>query len=59
MVICLEQGANDLYTVQPMPLPPHRLLLQTGLTSLVPVYQVVLEKRLSRQPIFTTNCNLC
>jgi len=28
MVVCLEWGAIDLYTVQPMPLPPHRLLLQ-------------------------------
>jgi len=26
MVICLEQGANDLYVVQLMPLPPHHLL---------------------------------
>jgi len=28
MVICLEWGANDLYLVQLMPLPPHHLLLQ-------------------------------
>ena len=28
MVICLERGANDLYMVQLMPLPPHHLLLQ-------------------------------
>jgi len=28
MVICLEQGANDLHMVQLMPLPPHRVLLQ-------------------------------
>ena len=28
MVICLEQGANDLHMVQLMPLPPHHLLLQ-------------------------------
>ena len=27
MVIFLEQGANDLHTVQLMPLPPHHLLL--------------------------------
>jgi len=26
MVICLEQGANDWYMVQLMPLPPHHLL---------------------------------
>jgi len=28
MVICLEQGANDLHMVCLMPLPPHHLLLQ-------------------------------
>jgi len=28
MVICLEQGANDLHMVQLMPLPPRHLLLQ-------------------------------
>jgi len=28
MVICLEQGANDLHMVQLMPLSPHHLLLQ-------------------------------
>ena len=27
MVVCLEQGANDLHIVQLMPLPPHHLLL--------------------------------
>jgi len=27
VVICLEQGANDLRMVQLMPLPPYRLLL--------------------------------
>ena len=27
MVICLEQGVNDLHMVQLMPLPPHHLLL--------------------------------
>jgi len=27
MVICLEQGANDLHMAQLMPLPPHHLLL--------------------------------
>jgi len=27
MVICLEQGANDLHIVQQMPLPSHHLLL--------------------------------
>jgi len=29
LVICLEQGANDLHMVQLMPLPPHHLLLQS------------------------------
>ena len=28
VVVCLEQGANDLHMVQLMPLPPHHLLLQ-------------------------------
>jgi len=28
MVICLEQGTNDLHIIQLMPLPPHHLLLQ-------------------------------
>jgi len=28
VVICLEQGANDLHMVQLMPLLPHHLLLQ-------------------------------
>jgi len=28
VVICLERGANDLHTVQLMPLPPRPLLLQ-------------------------------
>ena len=27
MVICLEQGTNDLHMVQLMPLPPHHLQL--------------------------------
>jgi len=27
MVICVQQGANVLYMVQLMPLPPHHLLL--------------------------------
>ena len=27
MVIYLERGANDLHTVQLMPVPPHHLLL--------------------------------
>jgi len=28
VVICLQQGANDLHMVQLMPLPPHHLSLQ-------------------------------
>jgi len=31
MVICLEQGANDLHMVQLMSLPPHHLLLHEDL----------------------------
>jgi len=27
VVICLQQGANDLHTVQLMPLPPHHSVL--------------------------------
>ena len=42
MVICLEQGANDLHMVQLMSLPPRRLLLQQKKTEwftfLVPAY---------------------
>jgi len=40
MVICLEQGANDLHMVQLMPLPPHHLFIeiQVGFTSVVPAY---------------------
>ena len=38
MVICLEQGAKDLHTVQPMPLPPHHLLLLLQLLLLKPFY---------------------
>ena len=41
MVICLEQGANDLHMVQLMPLPLHRLLLQQNpewFILLVPAY---------------------
>ena len=42
MVICLELGANDLYVVQLMWLPPHHLLhikIQIVLTFLVLAYQ--------------------
>ena len=41
MVICLEQGANDLHIVQLMPLVPHHLLLikiQNDLNFLVQAY---------------------
>jgi len=31
VVICLERGANDLYMVQLMPLPPNHLLLHQNL----------------------------
>jgi len=40
MVVCLEQGANDLHMVQLMPLPPHHLFkIQIGLTFLLPSYR--------------------
>jgi len=48
MVICLEQGANDLHMVQLMPLPPHHLLLQLNpewFTFLVPAYPGLPGKR--------------
>ena len=41
MVICLEQGANDLHMVQLMPLPLHHLWLQQNpewVILLVPAY---------------------
>jgi len=41
MVICLKRGANELYMVQLMPLPPHHLLLLQNpewFTFLVPAY---------------------
>ena len=41
VVICLERGANDLYMVQLMPLPPRHLLFQQNpewLIFLVPAY---------------------
>ena len=48
MIICLDQGANDLYMVQLMPLPPHRLCfskIQNGLSFGYQLIQVVLAKR--------------
>ena len=48
MVICLEQGANDLHIVQLMPLPPRHLLLQQNpewLILLVPAYQGCSRKK--------------
>jgi len=41
VVICLQQGANDLHMVQLMPLPPHHLSIQYNpewFTFLVPAY---------------------
>jgi len=41
MVICLEQGANDLHMVQLMPLPSRHFLLQYNpewFTFLMPAY---------------------
>jgi len=45
VVICLERGANDLYMVQLMSLPPHHLFIkfQIGLTFVVLLTQVVLN----------------
>jgi len=37
---CLQRGVNDLHMVQLMPLLPHHLLLQIGLTFLLPAYTV-------------------
>ena len=47
MVICLEQGANDLHTVQLMLLPFHHLCfskIQNGLSIWYWLTQVVLDK---------------
>jgi len=44
VVICLEQGGNDLHMVQLLALPPHHLFLQNGLSFLCRLTQVVLEK---------------
>ena len=47
MVICLERGANDLYMVQLMPLPPRHLCfsrIQNGISVWYPLTQVVLEE---------------
>ena len=41
MVICLDQGADDLHIVQLMPLPPRHpcfIKIQIGLTFLVMAY---------------------
>jgi len=41
MVICLDQGANDLHMVQLMPLPPIIscfIKIQIGLTFVLPAY---------------------
>jgi len=49
MVICLEQGANDLHMVQLMSLLPHHLLLHRNPEWFEPFWcqltHVVLEKR--------------
>ena len=47
MIICLQQGANDLHMVQLMPLPPHHVCLgkiQHGLSFWCWLTQAVLEK---------------
>jgi len=38
MVICLEQGVNDLHTVQHKPLPPHKWLLNGYLFDCLSTY---------------------
>jgi len=52
MVICLEQGANDLHMVQLMPLPPPIIScsskVQNGLRFWCWLTQVVLEKAIKR-----------
>jgi len=73
VVICLEQGANDLHMVQLIPLPPGHLLLQQNperFVLLVP-NQVVLEKMLLHgcmcihvlvpniQILLTSNVDVC
>jgi len=48
VVICLKQGANDSHMVQLVSLPPViscLIKIQIGLTILVPLAQVVVEKR--------------
>jgi len=48
MVICLEQGANNLHMVQLMPVPPIISCLfkiQIGLFFLVPAYAGCLGKK--------------
>jgi len=47
VVICLEQGVNDLHTVQLMPLLPHHLSfskIQSGLSSWYRPNRVVRDK---------------
>jgi len=38
IIICLEQGSDDLHMVQLMPLPPCLIKIQIGLKFLVPAY---------------------
>ena len=47
VVICLERGANDLYVVQIMTLPPYHLFIeiQIGSAFLVPAYPVCVGKK--------------
>jgi len=45
MVICLQQGANDLHMVQLMPLPPRHLLLIKMQNIWCQFTKLVLEKR--------------
>jgi len=54
MVVCQEQGANDLHIVQRMPLPPHHFLLQYIPEWFTFPVQVVLEKAVIRIVILNT-----
>jgi len=49
VLACLQRGVNDLHMVQLMPLLPHHLLLQIGLTFLVPAYTVCPGKEANKR----------
>jgi len=52
VVICLEQGADDLHMVQLMPLPHHHLCfskIQNGLLFCYQLTKLVLEKKANKK----------